>query len=67
MDPDGCDNPQPPSIFRLFTKESLTKIDRRIKDDKLAKEAAKEKRAAEVAEGKGMYHASNVFFLLSKP
>ena len=30
-----------PCVFRLFTKESLTKIERRISDETAAKEAAK--------------------------
>ncbi|KAK2186824.1 hypothetical protein NP493_188g08074 [Ridgeia piscesae] len=33
---------QHPSLFRLFTKESLTKIERRIAEEAAAKEAAKE-------------------------
>ncbi|KAI0214315.1 hypothetical protein LSAT2_000594, partial [Lamellibrachia satsuma] len=32
---------QYPSLFRLFTKESLTKIERRIAEEAAAKEAAK--------------------------
>jgi len=31
-----------PTYFRLFTKESLTKIDRRIQDEKTARDQARE-------------------------
>ena len=31
-----------PTYFRLFTKESLTKIDRRIQDEKSARDLARE-------------------------
>ena len=46
MDPECSDHLRQLSIFKLFTKESLTRIERRIADAKAAKEAAKEKAEA---------------------
>ena len=50
MDPD-CSRREVP-IFNLFTKESLTRIERRIADAKTAKENAKEREKEEGTEGK---------------
>ena len=49
MDRDCGHRDQP--LFNLFTKESLTRIERRIADAKAAQKAAKEKQEEEGTEG----------------
>lgn len=58
MDHPDCSRREAP-IFNLFTKESLTRIERRIADAKAAEEAAKEKAKEEGTGGSKFAYADN--------